>query len=134
VGTQMINWKLIAIILISVILIIIGYSQWPVNHIIKESTIDYNMFINETMSKKINNFVISEEELKKIKVPENMMIYYFPGDCPHYTQDMFIHIVSNGLDKYFVPETKSLILVKKDHKWTNEPKDFVFWSVEAIEA
>jgi hypothetical protein len=130
----MINWKLVAIILISVIIaIIIGYSQWNKENGLQvsipekkiEDLVMSHSFPNK--DKKIKHHIQNQEDFKKIKIPENMILYYFPGECPHYTKEIFLYVTSEGLDKYFVPEEKTLILVKKDHKWTNEPNGFLFW-------
>jgi len=128
----MINWKLI-IILITLLIILLTYlfgyfgsPQWSKDQIITPHIDTTSIVINENVSKKIRQEITNQEEFKKIKVPDNMTLYYFPGECPDYTKDIFIYINSGGLDRYFVPEEKTLILVKKDHKWTSSI-NFLYW-------
>ena len=59
-----------------------------------------------------------------------MVLYYFPVECPDYAKNMLIIVQEGNLDRYFVPEMETLIVVKKNHKWTKEPS-FIFWKNEA---
>ena len=78
---------------------------------------------------KIKNVDLTPENFKKIKMKDDMILYYFPTECPDYTKDIFVHVItSKSLDRYLLPEEKTLIIVKKDHKWTKEPIGFIYWS------
>jgi len=127
------NWKLITIILVSLILLIVCYltlicpldiQKYFTNKKIQEK--DKPTYVLKKMKIDIPN----EEYLKNIKLPENHIAYYFFSKCPEYKQEYFLvdHTVKD-LEKYHVPEQGHLIIVKKDHKWTKEP-NFEYWKTQ----
>jgi hypothetical protein len=91
-----------------------------------ENDIIINKFIEDNENKKIY-IELSKEKFTSIEVPIDKMIYYFPEECPTYDKDIFIYIEIEGLEKYFLPEKKSLILINKGHKWTNTLDTMIIW-------
>ncbi len=118
------SWKIIIVIIIATLIVLLGvYKNTILEPLIgtKETIID----IDSDVPKKIK-VKLTKEEFDRIKIPENIAIFYFPEDCPDYTSE--IYIVSNILfERYFIPEKESLIIVEKDHKWTNDHKNIVMW-------
>ena len=125
------NWKLVTVVIISFILIVTCYLTLDMQKYfitkkdsLKEPELDLN-------TKKIKINISKEEDLKKIKIPDNHVIYYFPSKCPNYKEEFFLTETDEGLDKYYVPEEGYVIIIKKDHKWTKDP-DFVYWKLENL--
>ncbi len=129
------NWKLVTVILISLILLIASYLTLV-------STADFQKYFitkkiqvqepnyNFTIHQKIKIDIPKEEDFKVLKIPENYVGYYFFDKCPEYKQEFFlIDLTEEGLEKYHIPEQGYLIIVKKEHKWTKEP-DFAYWKLE----
>ena len=54
-------------------------------------------------------------------------LYYFPEECPSYDMDMLLYIEIDGMEKYFIPEKNTLILIEKKHKWTKVFDNFIIW-------
>jgi hypothetical protein len=126
------NWKLVTVVLVSLILLVICYltldlQKYFVSKKVQEPVHDL------AVVKKIKIDIPKEEDLRKIKIPEDHIAYYFPSECPSYKQEFFLIDTEEGLEKYYVPEEKHMIIVKKDHRWTKEP-DFVHWKYEAKSA
>ncbi len=133
---SLLNWKLVTVMLISLILLVVCYltldldkskyvKYFPGREKEKEKESDnsYELFEN---SKKVKTDIQKEEDLKKIKIPDNYIVYYFPVKCPDYKQEFFLVSNEEGLEKYYLPEENHLILIKKEHKWTKDP-NFVYW-------
>jgi hypothetical protein len=124
------NWKLITVILISLILLVVCYLTLDLQkhfQIKRNEQIQSEFFTN----KKIKLDIQKEEDLKKFNIPDGHIIYYFPDKCPDYKSEFFLIDNENGLDKYYIPEEKHIILVKKDHRWTKQP-DFIYWKFESL--
>ena len=120
----MTSWKIVAIILIATtLLIIIGVYNNSVINTYSEPKINLDL---ESVSKKLN-IKLNKEEFDKIKIPDNMVLYYFPEECPEYTKEMYMRIKLETFEKYFIPEKHTLIIIEKDHKWINEPTGFALW-------
>jgi hypothetical protein len=70
---------------------------------------------------------MTKDEFDMIKPAADKVLYYFPGKCPEFTEDMFLKTKNiYGLDQYFMPEKGSLIQIDINHSWTNEPT-FEHW-------
>ena len=67
---------------------------------------------------------LSEEQIEKLPHIEGMTLYYFPGDCPSYKEEVYIKTGKDGMERYYVPEKNSIILVDDSHSWTKDPSDF----------
>jgi len=121
------NWKFVAVILISFIILLVCYffliptptpSKKPRGEKYQEKKLISGKL-------KILDPIPDEETFKnivkdiKLQNPDyqDHIAYYFPNECPSYKLEYFI-IDSK---KYYVPEEGYLIFVKKDHKWTKEP-------------
>ncbi len=135
----MLNWKIIFITSITVIIVIICYKLhergnlkqvFTNGSVIMNSDTDLGINLDTENDIKIKiNKLLTFEEFKKISINPNMNLYYFHSDCPGYKEDILISTKNNGLDKFYVPERNFLILVKKDHQWTKEPKGEYFWKL-----
>ncbi len=124
------NWKLVTVILVSLILLVVCYLtlDFQKYFVTKKQLVQEPVTVFNTQ--KIRTDVTKEEDLKNIKLPDGHIGYYFFAECPSYKQEYFIvDLTEEGLDKYHVPEQGYLIIVKKDHKWTKEP-NFVYWRSE----
>jgi hypothetical protein len=132
----MVTWKLVAVALLSLILLITCYLTLDIQRYIsfplleKEELGQPKNYDELFMRfKKIKIDIQTEDDFKKINIPDEHTLYYFPSICPDYKQGVFITSIENGLSKYYVPEENHLILVKKDHIWTKQP-DFNYWKLE----
>jgi len=136
------NWKLFSIITVISIIITISlyikidvinslYSKLNTQTIQKEEGIANKIVLgNET--KKIPYENLTREEFDDIIIPEDMVLYYFPEECPDFTKGIYISIIVNDLEKYYIPENNNFLLVKKEHKWTKDP-NFVLWRKPLLE-
>lgn len=125
-----INWKLAVVVIVSLFLLTICYLTVNLQanlQIKKETEYDFETKTPDQFKKFIG--VQREEDLKKIKIPENHVIYFFPEKCPDYKSDCFLVNTVGGLDKYYLPEENYIIIIKKDHKWTKEP-NFIYWKFD----
>jgi hypothetical protein len=121
-----INWKLITVFLISLIIIVICHLSLDIQKYFPKKEKEQSepeLFEN---AKKIK-LELNEDDFKKIKAPDDSVLYYFPNKCPDYKQGFFLVSIENNLEKYYVPEEHHLILIKKDHKWTKEPDNLIYW-------
>lgn len=139
-------WKLVTVLLIAVILLVMCYITLDMQKYLrylpgkeKEKEKD-----NENpITGKVNVFFQNEDEfintVKKMKIDK--VVYYFPVKCPDYKMEYFLIDTYENLEedtlsspssdkiileKYYVPEEGSMIIVKKDHKWSKYP-DFLYW-------
>lgn len=123
-------WKIFLIMLIVIITIVFFlYNEKiiSVNKIIDDKHEIFQNILNcEENTYKV--FLdITKEEFDNIKISENKVLYYFPEVCPSYKEDIFLHTKINGLDKYYIPERKYLIVINKNHTWTKNPDKLVYW-------
>jgi len=136
------NWKLVTVMLISLILLIVCYMSLDLDKskyqlIVKRylkypagevNQVEYtDLSFGDSRKIKVDSQLIQkEDDLKKLKIPDDHVVYYFPGKCPSYKQDIFLISTEDGLDKYYVPEEYHLVLVQKTNRWSKEP-DFTYW-------
>jgi hypothetical protein len=100
-----------------------------VNNEIFTNNIDYteiDSLISENVTKKIH-IIIDKHKFDSITVPEDKTLYYFPEECPTYEMDIFLVSGEDEVEKYFIPEKNFLLLIEKDHKWTNPFDMYVMW-------
>lgn len=123
------NWNIIFVVFTSIFLLITCYTMLEIKKFkskevhVTECTVEQKL----EKFKKIKSDISSLEELNKIIVPQDHIIYYFPSKCPDYKQEFYLISVENGLDRYYVPEEKHLIIVNKNHHWNKKP-DFDYWT------
>jgi hypothetical protein len=121
-------WKLGVILSVSLIVLIVLYFNM-------NRKIDYKEKIEEISLKpgKIKMKIQKEEEMNKIIIPDEHIVYYFHSECPGYKEDILIveknHIDNEEIENYYLPEEGHAIIVKKNHVWSKEP-NFKFWKLE----
>jgi len=149
------NWKLIAVVSISLILLVVCYltivsplpdvKKYFINvkktEEQKETTSyrglkkikinfskeeDFIKFINGNVR---NDFIRNTNDFTVTKVDNELVAYYFPEGSPSYKSEYFLIDTDDNKENYHVPEDGYLIIVKKDHKWTKDP-DFTYWKAE----
>ena len=142
------NWKLIAVVLTSLILLIVCYltvvspfsdvKKYFVNHEQKEPIYDFKIVkkIKISFSKEeeflnfvsVKDFVSNTNDFTNVNEQSNEYIaYYFPEGCPSYKLGyLLVDTNEEGRDNYYVPEDGYLIIVNKEHRWTKEPS-FKYW-------
>jgi hypothetical protein len=142
------NWKLIAVVLISLILLVICYltivSPLSTPSIVKNYFVGKNHERSQEEPLHIKKFKINfskEEEFTNwctnfVHVfvggtneftKNGRVVYYFPEGCPNYKQGYFlVDTDDEGHENYHVPEDGYVIIVNKDHKWTKDPT-FSYW-------
>jgi hypothetical protein len=131
------NWKLLTVILISLILLIVCYLSFDLRGYFSVKNQEPKEQPDSVQtSKKIKMVIQKEEEFKNIRIPDNHVAYYFYEECPDYKLGYFIvdkekrtDENEEGLERYHVPEQYHLIIVQKDHIWTKEP-NFKYWKSE----
>jgi hypothetical protein len=132
------NWKLVTVILISLILLIACYLTLDLqiaNVALFKKVQDHSKepISSTTLYTKKIQIDLQEDNFKNLKIPEDHVAYYFPTECPDYKLGFYIvdkeyreNNKGDDLERYYIPEEKHLIIVKKDHIWTKEP-NFTFW-------
>jgi len=133
------NWKLVTVVLISLILLVVCYltldfqkysDSLPKYFNLSSKKIPVQEPTTVFNSRKIKIDFTKEEDFKNVKLPDGHVGYYFFEECPSYKQEYFlIDFTDEGLEKYHVPEQGHLLVVKKDHKWSKEP-NFTYWKSE----
>ncbi len=126
-------WKILIILIIVILTIIVFLFGQSV--VFKESTLsNENDEKTDTILKqfltggvKKINVVITKDKFDTLIIPENMNLYYFPDECPNYDMDIFLRVEKDGAEKYYVPEKNSLLLIDKEHKWTNSFDKYIMW-------
>ena len=114
---------IVIIILISIYIYSTNYSTVTKKDVFHKKDIILHDFSNKKIKKHL-----TEEEFYNIKLPDSVLLYYFPEACPKITSsNILIQFNENGYDKYFVPEEKTLIVVNINHKWNKKPSGFIFW-------
>ena len=130
------NWKLIAVVSISLILLILCYLTIVSTPDIKKYFNNYNLnktdgmnYVQQSKTKIRINFSKEEDFIKFVGNLDNEVAYYFPEGCPSYKSEYYLVDFNDNKENYHVPEDGYLIIVKKDHKWTKEP-NFLYWKVD----
>lgn len=136
------NWRLLTIILISIIMLITSYLT-----IVSPVLYPLNIFNSNSNSNSINEYAnINLNDIKKINIKfnskdefikflshhnylNNHTAYYFFDDCPNYKLDFLLVDTVNGLNNYYLPEKGYLIILSKQHSWIKEP-NFNFWKLD----
>lgn len=113
-NSKMINnskWKYIIATVLTVLTIVYIYFSYYTN--------EQSNYVNLSFEK-VGKYKIDKDGLKNITVPENMIVYYFPEECPDYMSDILIEYeLEEGFKKYFLPEKDHIIVViDGKHKWT----------------
>lgn len=123
-------WKIFLIISIIILTIVFFIYTEKYSTVNKYNDEKYEIFQNILNCRDIPykvNIYLDKEEFENMKIPENKVAYYFPEECPSYKNNVFLYTKINGLDKYYIPEQHYLIIINKDHTWTNNPDKLVFW-------
>jgi hypothetical protein len=154
------NWKLVAVILISLILLAVCYLTivYPLstpsivkNYFKKEEQKEPKHDLKTVRKLKIpfskeedfknwctnyNVFVNGTKEFTSITDKQNdrHTVYYFQDGCPGYKLGYFlVDTDDEGHENYHVPEDGYVIIVNKEHKWTKDTKElpnFSYWKIE----
>lgn len=126
-------WKiLIILIILTVTVVIVLFGQLIVSKetmLFDENDEKNNIVLKQFLvggTKKIS-VMLSRDKFDSLVVPEGMVLYYFPEECPSYDMDIFIVSEKDNAEKYYVPEKNSLLLIDSDHKWTNSFDKYVLW-------
>jgi len=122
-------WKLGIILSVTIIVLIVLYFN------MRRETGKVEKIEEEIVLKpgKIKMKLSKEEEINKMIIPNEHVVYYFHSECPGYKEDILIiekdHIGNEEIENYYLPEEGYIIVVKKNHMWSKEP-DFKFWKLE----
>lgn len=77
-------------------------------------------FLIDPGARKIKDIEISKESFEELKIDPGYVLYYFNGECPTYHEDILLVEETKHGNRYYLPETNSIIKIPVKHSWTKE--------------
>ena len=119
----MIDFKIIIVLITTIIILCFYYYKRKDENFTPNNEI--TSFINNDSKRKLK-IKLTEQEFNQIQ-DSQYCLYYFPNKCPNYDEDIFLVESTNDGDRYYLPESETLLKITCNHTWSNKFEgDFLF--------
>lgn len=102
-------------VLVLIVSIVIGVVVWNASGNEEKHRIDHFLKSDKV---KLHNVKISKEEFDQLQSTEKL--FYFPSTVPEYKEDILLVIDTPFGQRWYLPETETLIKLPCSVKWTRE--------------